>query len=492
MSNNPTAPRGPTSAGATDPGGTSGLIPPTAPTTDVWDTVRREYEEALARISDPATDYNVAIAELTAKLQALTPGDPATDFEGKTSIALSQQLQAQLKRRSDDAANARNLGNLYQDELESRRKAAQADKGLTPKEEAALDAQLELYKRQQAQVEQQIAADKAANDLALDPTNVQLKQDAAEAQIRASDAQAAAGTAQAKLDEIAATFKPGELQAANDKARYANEAAARTLAAGGPEAEVDVTKATARQIAEQTAASTTERLVNEEKLKHEQLGALGTFIDQMHAAVGWGLISQADAEKQIAAQAQALETGASPFEWQSQADLNARAISQQILQSGAATAPGQQYMTGDEPGGAIAQALAGYGYADAGGPRLAPVSQPAYMQSVGLTGGAPRAAAGAPAQAQGAGQGPLDYSHLSKAQVDAIFAHAQQLSGVPAPAPAPAPAAQLAGAPGGTTVVVNTTPPTPLPPGHVMGGVGGGLPLTEPPAGAPNYVRTAP
>lgn len=218
----------------------------------------------------------------------------------------------------------------------------------------------------------------------------------------------------------------------------------------------------------QAASSTAEAAVHEEELRKSRLGELGAFIDSLATAQKAGLITQAEAERLVAAKEQEALTGATAFDRQKQADANMTTLVNGALQSGNAVRPDQQYVVGGNPGGDIQRMLGGLGIQYTPAP-LQPATMPSYAASLGLAAPAGVAAAnGAPAYAQGL-MGPPAVEDWSGHDLRAL--HATLTGSAPQPAAPPA------------------APPPAAPPGATLGGVNNGLLLSAPITGAPNYAR---
>lgn len=383
-------------------------------------TVQGQVDAATQRLGDPNTPYNAQLAKLQQQLGAL---DPATDPSGFATEPIKAQIAAYVQLRDSDRQMVATYAPQVSQELARRQQAAKQAGTLSPKEEAELDARIRLYQKQQTQIDAQMQADDLKNQAANDPTNKKLASDATQAQTYADNAAADANEAQAAHQIIANGFTADELTQANRKAKLANDDAERTLAAGGPEAAVDVTKAAAARDYAAAKASGSEVDVNNEKLRVSKLGDLGAFIDATAEMQKQGLIDQATADRLVQSHVSASETGATPYQWQTQADTNLTNVSDQLVKSGAMVRSDQPYMVGGDPGGAIQQALARYGL-QFPTTQLNPIGAPAYAQSLGLTTSQPQAAAsnggGAPAYMASV-TGPPDLSHLTPDQVDALM-----------------------------------------------------------------------
>jgi hypothetical protein len=379
--------------------------------------------------------------------------DPGTTSSKALSAALTAYVNASTKLTDVKQEQARTAGQIatakqaYND--------AQDKNQLTPQTIARLNADTDAAKQQALVYGAQAALAQAQADQLTSPEG----QAAQAAKTRVDTAQAALIEAQ-----------KGQVGANNTLiAAQANESTARggLIAAQGAAYPAESAAGITHQGAQANAAQAQADATATETEQHRR-GALGTFIDQVTATAAAGLITQAEAERQIAAFAQAQATGATPFEWQQQADANARQVSTSMIQSGQMVGAGQQYVAGGEPGGILEQAAARWGF-KAPSVQLHPTGAPAYMQSLGMTTGTPQAqggpAGGPPAYMQSLPGGIPDYSHLSLAEIEALHA---------AP-PAASPS--------------NVQLPATAPAGAQMGGVGGGLALGPIITGAPNYAR---
>jgi hypothetical protein len=460
-----TSPSSTNPSGAAQAGPGSGVYPAAQPGTGYpWD----ELITALKALTDAETGANARVEAARtayAAIEKAPVGDPlvtpgAVTAEAKTN-ALNAYVQAGndlvgLKNRqaqtAADIATAKQAYNEQQDK-----------NALTPQTQARLQADTDAARKQAdmygAQAEQAAAQTKLL-------TSPEGKEKQA-AETRLTNANAAVAETQKGYVESQTT-----LNAANEAEQRATAALTGARATAYPaESAAGITLQGAQANAAQATADATAQATRE----HQQ-GALGTFIDQTTAQAAAGLITKQEAEAQIEAFAQAQKTGATPYEWQQQADANARQVATSMIQSGQMVGLGQQFVAGGEPGGILEQAAAQWGF-KAPSVQLHPTGAPAYMQSLGMTTGSPQPQAQGGAPAQGGPPAYLqslpgdipDYSHLSLAQIEAMHT---------APAQQPAAASP-------SNVQVGATSPA----GAMMGGVGGGLALGPIITGAPNYAR---
>jgi hypothetical protein len=464
MTVNPLPPQGGAAAGAAI-GGSTGTTAPGPAAGYPWDDLNKQLD--VLRGQEQQANQVAAAAKGQWDAVANTPtselGQAGTITSAAKQAALDayvQSAQGLAKLKSDQAVVAANIATAKQQYNE------QQDKNLlTPETRKRLDAdtqaaqaQAALYGTQAAEAQAQIDLLKSPDAVASRAADTRLK----EAQAQSELARQASAKAQDVLTaaQAADTAAHTGLVGAQAQAYPAESAAGITLQG----AQANQAQATADATAETT--------------QEHQRGALGTFINQITATAAAGLITPAEAERQIAAFAQAQATGATPYEWQQQADANARQVATSMIQSGQMVGPNQQYVAGGEPGGLLEQAAARWGF-KAPAVHLNATGAPAYMQSLGMTTGTPQPqgqgapAGGTPAYMQsltGAPQGGLpDYSHLSLAQIEAMH-------GPSTPAAAPAPSGTATG-------------PAGLPAGATAGGVNNGLLLGPIITGAPNYAR---